>query len=271
MEKNKDKIAVVIGITLIAGVIGITFIRPIIKKRLAQIPQIEKVLPDLTEQYPFISVSDLETQIKKKSAIILIDSRPASEFKQEHVLNSINIESDAVTQFLKGKGSVTKLVLIGNNFKDLSTKLLAEELKRNNQENFAILSGGLESWIGSGGRTIRLGNPTALSDQAKINTIKPEALKQLIDSKNSQLYVLDLRSEKSFASDHIPQAKNIPGNLLEEKNNLLPIGKRIVYYAGSEIETFQLGVTLFDLGISRAEALEGGLDAWKNKGFPLEK
>lgn len=271
MEKNKDKLAIIIGITLILGVVGVTFVRPIIQKRLAQAPDIEKPLADLEEHYSFISASDLEAQIKNKTEIVLIDSRSSFDFRQEHALNSFNVSNETVDQFLREKKIVGKLVLIGNNSQDLSVRLLAEALESQHYENFAILSGGIESWIDSGGRTVHLGNPNSLSDKAKINTLKPEELKQLIDSNNSQIYVLDSRLEREHANGHIPQAKNIPINSIEEKMSLIPIGKKIIYYGGSELETFQLGVILFDLGFSRAQALEGGFEAWKTKGFPVEK
>jgi len=271
MEQNKDKIVVAGGIALIAIVAIFTFVRPSFQKKEAPSSVAEKATPELKDQYPFLSFSDLNEQIKNKAAIVLIDSRSPAEFSQEHILGSINADNTNIGQYLKTLESGSKLILIGNNSNDLSLKLLAEVLKGARNENFAILSGGQNAWISSGGRTVRLGNPNTLSDQAKINILKPEDLKQLLDSNDPQLYILDLRSEKSFALERLPRAKNIPGNLLEEKYQTIPVGKKLVFYAGSELETFQLGVMVYDLGVSRAQALEGGIDAWKAKGFPVEK
>ena len=270
MGENKDKIVVAGGIALIVIVAVFTFVRPSFQKKEVPSGAAEKA-PELKDQYPFISISDLEEQLKNKAEIVLIDSRSSVEFREEHVLGAINVDNEGIAQYLKTSKSGTKLVLIGNSSNDLSLKLTAEALKSAGQDNFVILSGGLSAWSQSGGRTVRLGNPNALSDQAKINTLNPEELKKMIDGQEAQLYILDLRSEKAYASEHLPQAKNIPGNLLEEKYKSIPVGKKIVFYAGSELETFQSGVMLYDLGISRAQALEGGIEAWKAKGFPVEK
>lgn len=270
MEKNKDKLVAAGGIALIIAVAVFTFARPIFQKSETQNIVKEKA-PELEDEYPFVSVSDIEEQTKNKKLLILIDSRSSDEFKQEHVLGAINITNENIGQYLKTVKPESKFILIGNDSNDLSLKLLAEALKKEGQKDFAILSGGQNAWISSGGRTVRLGDPAALSDQAKINIIKSEDLKKIMDSQNFQLYIIDMRSEKAYTAEHLPQSKNIPGNLLEERYKTIPIGKKVVFYAGSELETFQLGVALFDLGISRAQALEGGFSAWKAKGFPTEK
>lgn len=269
MEKNKDKLVVIIGASLVALVAVFTFVRPILTRKTVE----NKILPQESQsyKYSFISAPDLIEKIKSSKNLTLIDIRYADQFRQEHIMGSINVEPENFESYLEKIGKTSEIFILGSDSNDVNLKFASEALRNNGFENFSILSGGIKNWIETGGRTIRAGDPNFLSDQAKITIVKPEDLKKALDNKDSNLYILDLRVFDQYALEHLPQAKNIPGSELEAKFETIPIGKNIVYYADSELESFQLGVALFDLGLTRSSALEGGIKVWKEKGYPVEK
>lgn len=269
MEKNKDKSAIIIGASLVALVAVFTFARPYLK-RTPKEPEKIVVEADNTK-YSFISASDLVKRMRDSKNLIVVDTRYPEQFSEEHILGSINASNETIASYFELLEKTEEIFLLSADANDVKLKLTAEALQDGGIENFSILSGGMKAWIEAGGRTIRVGNPDSLSDQAKISIVKPEDLKAALDSKDPSLFILDLRSTNQYASEHLPQAQNIPAKELEEKYDSIPLGKNIVFYAESELEAFRFGVTLFDLGFSRSSALEGGIEAWKSKGFPLEK
>jgi rhodanese-related sulfurtransferase len=264
---NQDKKIILIGTTLFALVAFFTFVRPMINQRKDSSDNLDPVATK-QQQYPFVSVSDLKEEMGN---VFLIDSRAAIDFYQEHLIGSQNITAETITQSLAKIDRARKIIIIGADSNDISARNVAESLRQTGLENFAILSGGITAWTESGGQTFRLGTPSSLSDKAKISILKPEEVKSILDSQDSRLFILDLRSSGQYSAEHLPGAKNIPASELENQFKTIPLGKNIVFYTASDLEAFQMGVALFDLGYPRSSALEGGLDAWKAKGYPTEK
>ncbi|MEP7163017.1 MAG: hypothetical protein ABI747_04645, partial [Candidatus Moraniibacteriota bacterium] len=49
------------------------------------------------------------------------------------------------------------------------------------------------------------------------------------------------------------------------------VGKTFIVYGKDELSGFRAGVRLFDMRFFGERVLEGGFQAWKDKGFPVEK
>ena len=97
-------------------------------------------------------------------------------------------------------------------------------------------------------------------------------LKGLLDQKSTDYLVLDVRSPDEFAAGHLPGALNIPLAELTAKLATLPKNKTIVTYCGGI--TCQLApkaaLELAQKGFQVME-LFGGIQDWKDKGFPIQK
>lgn len=101
--------------------------------------------------------------------------------------------------------------------------------------------------------------------------LTPNAAVQLINREKG--VVVDVRETEEFAGGHIAGARNVPVGELEQrlpevvKNKALPVifvcpnGAR----AGRAVGVAQ------KLGYEKAQALGGGLAAWKEANLPLEK
>jgi rhodanese-related sulfurtransferase len=85
--------------------------------------------------------------------------------------------------------------------------------------------------------------------------------------------VIDVSEAEEFAAGHVGGAKNVPLNQLEEKlgttvkNKALPV---ILVCATGARANRALG-TVKKLGYEQAQALAGGLKAWKEANLPVEK
>jgi rhodanese-related sulfurtransferase len=122
----------------------------------------------------------------------------------------------------------------------------------------ALSSGGMLAWPlirgGAGGGT--------LTAQGAVHHINRE-----------RAVLVDVREPEEFATGHMIGAKNVPLNLLEEKltgavkNKNVPL--LLVCATGARA---QRAVAMAKkLGYEQAQAVSGGLKAWKEANLPVEK
>jgi glyoxylase-like metal-dependent hydrolase (beta-lactamase superfamily II)/rhodanese-related sulfurtransferase len=84
--------------------------------------------------------------------------------------------------------------------------------------------------------------------------------------------ILDVREKDAFVAGHGPGAKHLPRGQLELRvNDELPdpTMRIVVYCEFGKISTLA-AATLRQLGFMRAAALDGGMKAWREGGFPVE-
>lgn len=85
--------------------------------------------------------------------------------------------------------------------------------------------------------------------------------------------VIDVCSAEEFAQGHVNNAKNVPLADLESrlpsvvKNKALPVV--MVCSAGARAQ--RAAIMAQRMGYAQAQALSGGLKAWKEAGMPIEK
>lgn len=107
---------------------------------------------------------------------------------------------------------------------------------------------------------------------AQVPFMSMEEVKARIATGANDFIVLDVRERDSFDAGHIPNAQHLPRGLLELKvNEALPDPTvRIVTYCDFGKISTLAAATLRLMGFTRTVALDGGMKAWKEKGFPVE-
>jgi len=107
---------------------------------------------------------------------------------------------------------------------------------------------------------------------AEVPFMSMEEVKSRVDGGANDFIVLDVRERDAFDAAHIPSAKHLPRGQLELKvNEALPDPTlRIVTYCEFGKISTLAAATLRRMGFTRAVALDGGMKAWKEKGFPVE-
>jgi glyoxylase-like metal-dependent hydrolase (beta-lactamase superfamily II)/rhodanese-related sulfurtransferase len=141
-------------------------------------------------------------------------------------------------------------------------------------------------------QTLNLSAPTHLTEALRTNMSGAKSVTQLLTEAsaavpfvalselNSQLarrandlVVLDVREKDAFASGHIPLARHLPRGQLELRVNEEfpdPTLRIVTYCEFGKISTLA-AATLRELGFTRAAALDGGMKAWRETGFPVER
>lgn len=102
-------------------------------------------------------------------------------------------------------------------------------------------------------------------------SLSPAQAVQLINREKA--VVIDVCEAEEFAAGHVGGAKNVPLGQLEErlpslvKNKSLPL----VLVCASGARANRAVAVAKKLGYEKAEALSGGLKAWRDASMPVEK
>lgn len=108
---------------------------------------------------------------------------------------------------------------------------------------------------------------------AKVPFMSLSELNERIGGNSRDLVILDIRERDAFQMGHIPGAKHLPRGQLELRVNVElpdPTLRILTCCEFGKISTLA-AATLRELGYGRAAALDGGMSAWRDAGYALEK
>jgi rhodanese-related sulfurtransferase len=129
-------------------------------------------------------------------------------------------------------------------------------------ENWYLFTLALVSGIALALPALRRAGGGSLSPQNAVQRINRE-----------KAVVIDVREPAEFAAGHITNAKNVPLAQIEErlpqvvKNKALPV----ILVCATSPRAVRAQVLARKLGYDQAEALAGGLQAWRAAGLPVVK
>jgi glyoxylase-like metal-dependent hydrolase (beta-lactamase superfamily II)/rhodanese-related sulfurtransferase len=107
---------------------------------------------------------------------------------------------------------------------------------------------------------------------ARVPFMSLAELNARLGGNSRDLVVLDLRERDAFAAGHIPGAKHLPRGQLELRVNVElpdPTLRVLTTCELGKISTLA-AATLRELGYGRVAALDGGIRAWRDAGYPVE-
>lgn len=120
----------------------------------------------------------------------------------------------------------------------------------------------------SGGKTIA----QLLSEAATLVSFMPlDELKARVEAHDTELLILDVRERDAYVAGHVPGARHLPRGQLELRvNEELPDPTlRILAVCEFGRVSTLAAATLRQIGFQRAIALDGGMKAWREAGYPL--
>ena len=100
----------------------------------------------------------------------------------------------------------------------------------------------------------------------------PHNVKRLLDHDPRQIVLLDVRSSEGYANGHLPGAMNIPFEELPARLTELPKHKQIITYCWNVtcLLCTKSAYVLASKGY-RAREMVGGIEAWRQAEFPVER
>jgi rhodanese-related sulfurtransferase len=263
-DKKNNKI-IVIGAILIAMVFAYTIFKAEFLKEDSKNMATKK---DSQINYPKMAPEDIKIKSKNDDTVQFVDIRGSDDYKLEHLINSISATSE---EALSGVSRDKTIIIIGYEEQKESYPKAIEFFRSAGFKEVYVLDGGILAWKEIGGSTISIGNPNSFVDTSKIIYILPEELKKIIEDQAYPKYILDVSSKQAFDSGHLAGAENIILDNLEKSADKIPSEKEIFVYGENDLQGFQAGVRLYDLGIMSMKVLKGGLPAWKEKKFEVVK
>jgi rhodanese-related sulfurtransferase len=266
---SKESRAFLLGAIIIAAITASFLLRNIDWHK-DEVSQSKEVFTE--SALSFLDPSQLIQALRQeKEHFLLLDVRSEEHYQTEHIVGSKNMPLEVMSSLpLPADTAERTLIIIFSAQEEKRGLQAARFLSEKKDLKVAVLRGGIEAWKQQGGQTLSWGNPDSFIDQSKISFITPEELQNALATQRS-FTILDTRTPELFMEEHIAGALNIPLASLEERHQELSTGKTIVLYGSSALDNFQAGVRLFDLNYFGAKILEGGLTAWKEKGFPTKK
>lgn len=121
----------------------------------------------------------------------------------------------------------------------------------------------------SGGRTVA----SLLAEaSAAVPFMSLDELKTRVEAVEDDLIVLDVRERDAYEAGHVPGARLLPRGQLELRVNqdLPDPTRRIITCCELGYISTLAAATLRAMGFQRAVALDGGMKAWRESGFPLK-
>ncbi|MGH7023677.1 MAG: MBL fold metallo-hydrolase [Caulobacteraceae bacterium] len=122
----------------------------------------------------------------------------------------------------------------------------------------------------SGGKTV---TQLLAEAAAKAPFMALAELRDRIGANSADLVVLDIREKDAFDAGHVPGARHLPRGQLELRVNAElpnPTVHILTCCEFGKISTLA-AATLREMGFGRVAALDGGMKAWRDAGYPLER
>ncbi|MEA3322601.1 MAG: rhodanese-like domain-containing protein [Patescibacteria group bacterium] len=217
----------------------------------------EKIIPTITATEMSQKIAALSDEIT------VVDMRTAQEFQEGHIKGSIHID-----QFDASRPTRTIIFVTTTGNEDL---LMTQYRNLSNTNTVFNLREGIEGWAKDGFAMISLDIPQNFENTSKIQFIEPRDLNAINTTSEQQekSFILDTRRSGNYEKGHVPSAVNIPFNELEYRHKEIPITKKIYVYGTDDEASFRSGVLLYDLNFIGTKTIKGGLNAWKEYGYPV--
>jgi len=115
--------------------------------------------------------------------------------------------------------------------------------------------------------------------RAAVKSASVQEVKSIVDRNDDKVLLLDIRDMKEYIVDHIHGAQNmsravgLSPRILEHHMKKIAPDKtaRIIVYCEFETKAPLATKSLNEIGYANAVYMKGGLKAWKDSGYPLEK
>ena len=102
--------------------------------------------------------------------------------------------------------------------------------------------------------------------------IDPYTVRHIVDEKDKNYIIVDVRDSHSYKAGHVPTAINIPSRDVAKFINKLPKNKILIFYC-YHVTCFAAPRVALELAKKGYKVMEmiGGFDEWQKNGHPVEK
>ena len=102
----------------------------------------------------------------------------------------------------------------------------------------------------------------------QLHIIDPFTLKQLLEQ--NQVTLVDVREPVEYSGEHIAEAISLPLSRFNPQDIPHQPDKKLVLYCRSSNRSANAAQKLLQAGFPEVTHLQGGLEAWKQQGYPVK-
>ena len=224
--------------------------------------------PAAGKDFRVVSTAELKAMMDGKKDFILVDTRTPEEFREAHIKGAVSIPEKSFENQLAllpaDKGAL--IVLYCNGVKCGKSKKAAKKAEAAGYTNLVIYAEGFPVWEETGFAIVAGPEHAKKIETAKV---KPAELKGLIDGKNGDIVIVDVRDEAEFKEGHIPTAINIPVETFALRSEILPKEKKVIVYCNTGGRSYNAYRKLMKLAYPSIAQMT--FAEWKAAGMPVEK
>lgn len=103
----------------------------------------------------------------------------------------------------------------------------------------------------------------------QISTIDPQTLQEWLEQE--AVVLVDVREAGEYAAERIPSAQLHPLSQFQPDRIEVPSGHKLVLYCQSGNRSQKAGQRCLEAGLTQVVHLQGGIPAWKNAGYGIER
>ena len=204
----------------------------------------------------------------------LIDVRAESEYEGGYIAGSISLPGGQAVQRADDFVAVRNGKIIFVSERCARAVMAAHWFKRMGFRDVSVLRGGIQAWLESGGALVRgaerkepLGYEHSI---AALSLCKPAQGQALVQDRS--VTILDVGASPDYKTAHLPGAKWLSRGWLELQlpTHLPEKGTPILITCADGRHSALAARTLASLGYASVSVLEGGVNAWRAAGYPLE-
>jgi phage shock protein E len=125
---------------------------------------------------------------------------------------------------------------------------------------------------------VACGGQSAPTTVASSSTVDLSELPQEVDvqtvfeiQQNEDVYVLDVREQNEYDEKHIPNVTLLPMSEIQNRLDEIPKDKDVIVTCRSGNRSGQVTQFLQQNGFDNVHNMKGGIIAWEEAGFPVEK
>ena len=106
--------------------------------------------------------------------------------------------------------------------------------------------------------------------KSRIQETNVDQVKRKLDG-GEKFVVVDVREESEFAKDHLPGAIHLGKGVIERdiEARFPDLNTPLVLYCGGGFRSALAADSLQKMGYTSVLSMDGGIRAWREKGFPL--
>lgn len=219
-------------------------------------------------EFTIITTAQLKAMVDENKEMTLIDARTKEEYREAHIAGAINIPEKSFDEDIQLLSADKKALLVFycNGVKCGKSKKAALKAVARGYKKVLVYGEGFPVWEAKGLKIV-----PGPDYAKKIETTKmtPAEIKKLIEEKNTEYVLVDVRDEAEYKEGHIPTALNIPVEIFASTPDALPKKKRIIVYCNTGGRSYTAYRKLMKLAypnIAQAYFAE-----WKDGGMAVEK